>query len=1231
MTDETQTQGLPAPAMREQRKVVTAVFADVVGSTALAERLDPEEAKLIIGEAVARMINAVEEFGGTIKDLAGDGVLALFGAPVSHEDDAERAVRAALRITQDISAYAGEVARAWGIEGFGVRVGVNTGPVVLGPLGAGGRVEYGAFGDTVNTAARLQAAASPGAVLAGPSTFRLVDPAFDWSAPQDLELKGKAEPVQARQVKGVRPSAGRVRRFLGVQAPLVGRERELALGRVAAEEVLAGSGGILFLSGEAGIGKSRLLAEIRELLESLDASPDRPPMWLEGRCVSYGESLPYWPFRDLLREWLGAGPDQPELRVRVALRRYVDQLFGDRALEIYPYLGAMLGLALEPEAAARLAELSPEALQYRTFKVVGTFLRRLAEDRPVVVALEDLHWADATSLLLVEQLLPLTEESAVLLAFTQRLERDHPSWQVKELSVRQLPHRTREIALEALSGDADRELLHALVQSGTLPEDLEARVLAHAEGNPFYMEELIGSVIDAGALVREGEGWRFDHEVSVDLPETVEKVILARIDRLTPQCHDVLMAASVLGRRFGLPLLEGVTGGNGELRDALSELQRLDLVREGRRWPQPEYRFKHALIQETAYRTILTEQRTRLHRKAAEWLEDRHTRNEEEAYGLLAHHWLAANDEDKAISYLTLAGDKARLEYGLDEAIGHYRALLPLLERRGERQAIALVLFKLALALHCSMRFAEANATYGRAFEFWTPPDPWPSASTATLRIASSFLPNDPDPKSAIAWPNIQLCMELFDRLVEQWPERTIVPSLAERWEISDDGLRYVFHLRKGLRWSDGYALTAHDVEFGIKRVLNPGSPGSSVAIYFVLENGQDFYLGRNRDADRIGVRALDDDTVELRLVAPAPYFMSVMNRPDGGPQPQHAIERYGTEWTDPDNQVVSGPFRQKERTDDHLVLTRQDGYTGVRTGNVRRVELLRSKVSDASPAYEAGDLDVISIRYTPRLADLVSAPPEGAMIGPAAWTLYLAFDHRHPITSNVEFRRALARAIDRDAMALATPVNLIVANGGIVPPALEGHTPDIVPRFDPEAARAHLSASGASDGRLEIALAALEDFEPMISVVARTWEEVLGLRVSLRWWTWLEATQHSAISEVAPIVVAGWLPGYPDPEYYLRLLLHSDSKTNEGGFAHPPFDELIEQARQERSDRVRLELYHEADRLAVADRIALIPMAYGRSMAFVKPWVKGWWEFGKTSSSFADLVVENTSPRVEG
>ena len=342
-------------------------------------------------------------------------------------------------------------------------------------------------------------------------------------------------------------------------------------------------------------------------------------------------------------------------------------------------------------------------------------------------------------------------------------------------------------------------------------------------------------------------------------------------------------------------------------------------MREGRRWPEPEFRFKHALIQEAAYRTLVTEDRTRLHRKAAETLEAQRGEGSREIAGLLAHHWLGAADEDKAVRYLTLAGDRARQEYALDEAVAYYRELLPLLERRGEGQEIALGLFKLALALHMALRFSEADATYQRAFEHWTPPAP--VEANATLRIASSFLPNDPDPRSAIAWPNIQLCMQLFDRLVEQWPERTIVPSLAERWDISADGLRYVFHLREGLRWSDGTPLTAGDVEFGIKRVLDPDAPG---------------IVGRR--VLRVGTRA----GALPRLPGRGPHRCARVGRPHGGvpargaravlherdepsrrgpaTPPRDRRPRWRT-GPSPDRRSCPGAFRVDERGSDRLVL----------------------------------------------------------------------------------------------------------------------------------------------------------------------------------------------------------------------------------------------------------------------------------------------------------------------
>src|SRR5205809_4108383 len=321
-------------AVREERKVLTAVFADVVGSTALAELLDPEDVKLVVGEAVARIVGEVESLAGHVKDLAGDGVLAFFGAPTTREDDAERAVRAALRIVAEIDDYGREVLRGWGIEGFGVRVGAATGSVVVGEIGAGQRVEYAAFGDTVNLAARLQSAAQPGSVLVDDSTHRALEQLFAWDAPLELELKGKAEPVRAWPVAGVQAGPRRQRGVPGVEAHLVGRARELGTAREALDALQAGRGGVLVVSGDPGIGKSRLLVELRAAAEAAGVR------WLEGRCVSYGESLPYWPVRDLLRtDWIGAGADEAELRVRVGLRRRLEQLFAGGADELYPYLG----------------------------------------------------------------------------------------------------------------------------------------------------------------------------------------------------------------------------------------------------------------------------------------------------------------------------------------------------------------------------------------------------------------------------------------------------------------------------------------------------------------------------------------------------------------------------------------------------------------------------------------------------------------------------------------------------------------------------------------------------------------------------------------------------------------------------------------------------------------------------------------------------------------------------
>jgi len=451
------------------------------------------------------------------------------------------------------------------------------------------------------------------------------------------------------------------------------------------------------------------------------------------------------------------------------------------------------------------------------------------------------------------------------------------------------------------------------------------------------------------------------------------------------------------------------------------------------------------------------------------------------------------------------------------------------------------------------------------------------------------------------------------------------VPSLAERWEISADGLRYLFHLHNGLRWSDGHPLTAHDVEFGIKRVLDPSRPGASAAIYFVLENGLDYYAGRERDHRRVGVAALDERTVEFRLEAPAPYFLSVLNRPDAGPQPRHAIDRDGDEWTRPQQQVVSGPFRQQERNAERIVLVRREDYDRPRAGNVAHVEMTRLAPGEDLRPYQHGDLDLILGRYTARPRGSGPLGPAAEQMGPSAGAFYVAFDHRDRWTSNVHLRRALARAIDRSALTDVVPANAVVATGGLVPPALQGHTPDIALPYDPQLAREELARC---ESPAKLVLAMLPGWLALAEALTAQWRDVLGIDAV----TYAESAEQAASLGrpwgTANAAITAWLPGYPDPEYYLRLLLHSQSKTNEGGFSYAPLDQLIDRARREADGRVRLELFHEADRMAIADQVALVPIYYLRGLAYVQPWVAGWWEFGKSCASLANLTVTGRTQR---
>jgi class 3 adenylate cyclase/tetratricopeptide (TPR) repeat protein len=637
--------------MREERKVVTVLFADVVGSTQLTERMDPEDARDVLGGAVRRMVDAVEAFGGTVKDLAGDGILALFGAPVTHEDDAERAIRAAMRIVErtEVDEHAP----------VSIRVGIDTGLVVLGPIGGGGRIEYGATGDALNTAARLQSYASPGCVLVGDATRHAAGDLFDWSEEQRLELKGKAEPVSAFEVIGERLGA----RGAVESTPMVGREREFERASQIAERALAGEGGLLVITGEPGIGKSRLVEELRDHVAGSAVT------WLEGRCVSFGGSTPYLPLREPILDALQLPRD--ESVPRPVLTERVQAILPGDVDDAVPYLQAILGTVGEDKARAP----SPETLQLRVLDALRRLVLALAKRGPVAIAMEDLHWADASTLHALRLLLPEGRDASLLFVLTTRGDDDAAN----SLMGAAASERTGVIHLAPLPDDRVAELAASLLEDDEIPRELLERVVETSGGNPFFLAELIRSLVGSGVLATSATGVG----ASIELPTTIEKVILARLDALGTGARDVLTAASVLGRAVSMPLLEQLIG--TEPHAEVDELVRVGLFeRDG----QPdEVWFSHALIQEVAYGSLLKRRRRELHAAAAAAIEGLWGERIDEYLGILAHHHRLAGDLEAAQRWHDLAAVRAEHLHASDEALEHLTASIELAAELGRTAA----------------------------------------------------------------------------------------------------------------------------------------------------------------------------------------------------------------------------------------------------------------------------------------------------------------------------------------------------------------------------------------------------------------------------------------------------------------------------------------------------------------------------------------------------------------
>lgn len=640
----------PTPVEAEDElRPVSVLFADVVGSTPLAERLEPGEYAALMGGCVDRMCRAVEQFGGVIDAYMGDGIAAFFGFPAATEDDADRAASAALGVLDAIEKYADEIRETSKLAELRVRVGVNSGQVAIGVVGVAERHPV-ALGDTMNVAARLQGTAEAGTIVIGGATARKLGGRFLLAPLGRISVRGREMPVEAWRLLGARHA-----RSKSDHLGLIGRRHEQALLLSAAEALRSGDGQMLLLSGEAGIGKTRLLEWLREQLGS-------GVTWLEGRCASYGAEPLYHPLAEALRGWVGA-----------------DELGGRSA--------TLERLGLEPEALPYLATLlSPdgasngasEQFDAELARAYATWIAGICRGgRPAVLAVHDIHWADHGTLAVLERLVGLLDESPLMLAATSRATPEARDREFRERVRRKRPDRAFELTLGPLSNAESGELLTQLTP-GELSPDAEREVIALAEGNPLYLEHLLRSLLDSGGLAPR-RTWALTVSAA-QLPTGLESLLMARIAALPRDARRVAQIGAILGRTFATTAL-GQVSGVADVERSLVQLVRANIISESPHAPQREYSFTHGLLQEAALSTLTRARRRELYRRVAAAYEEAFSDSIDEHLEQLAFYRARGGDLERALEYLERAANQAASVHARTQAARLWSQAATLVQR----------------------------------------------------------------------------------------------------------------------------------------------------------------------------------------------------------------------------------------------------------------------------------------------------------------------------------------------------------------------------------------------------------------------------------------------------------------------------------------------------------------------------------------------------------------------
>jgi class 3 adenylate cyclase/tetratricopeptide (TPR) repeat protein len=623
-----------------EHKLVTVLFADVANYTSITETLDPEEVHQIMDGLFKILMDEIHKYEGTINQFTGDGIMAIFGAPVSHEDHAQRACYAALAVQRAMADFSEKLKDEKDID-FKIRIGINTGPVVVGSIGDDLRMDYTALGDTTNLAARMQQGAESGSILMADSSYKLISPHFVTKPLGELQVKGKKEPVITHTLKRARS----IRTLMDIVAekelsPLIGRSEEFNRLHRLWELCKKGNGQVVFIVGEAGIGKSRLIFELHRALSAEKVT------WLEGRCAPYGRNIPFSPLIDLLRRNFRIDEEDSE---EIIIRKIDEGLgvLGEDTKERAPYLKFLF--SVDP-GDALIHSMDAQGRRRMIFDSIRLMTIRGSKRRPLILFFEDLHWIDHESEDFLKYVINSLAVLPVMLILTYRPGYANP-----------FGERTffNHISLKALGKKESLDLTKDVIGVDRLPKFVEPLILERAEGNPLYIEEIAKSLEELGIFKKIEANGAVKAQDQIQIPTSIQDIIMARIDRLPEEQKVALQLAAVIGREFANRLLERIAKLQAGITDILDDLVGLEILYQTQFYPELSFMFKHALTHDVAYNSLLTSKRKAIHALTGEVIEEIYSTRLGEHYEILAHHYEHGEVWDKAIAYLILSGQKA--------------------------------------------------------------------------------------------------------------------------------------------------------------------------------------------------------------------------------------------------------------------------------------------------------------------------------------------------------------------------------------------------------------------------------------------------------------------------------------------------------------------------------------------------------------------------------------------